>query len=55
MKTIKVTTEFEVQDDFCEYEALSQYMHGTMDNAPEPEDVDELLEDVEVGISYIKV
>ena len=52
-KTINVTIDFEVPDDFVNYTALLAFVDGTMDNAPEPEVIDEVLKDVEIGFSYI--
>lgn len=53
-KTIKIITEFEVPDDFEDLESLVAFVDGTMDNAPEPEVIDEVLKDVEIGFSYIE-
>ncbi len=52
MKTLKVITEFEVPDDFNNEEALAMYVQGSLDNSPEPSDIDDSLKDVEMGFTY---
>ena len=53
MKDIKVIVEVEVPDGFRNWEALNNFISGTLDNAPEPEEIDEALKDVSLGINYI--
>ena len=53
MKTFRIVTLVEVDDDdFRDMEALSNFISGCLDNAPEPSEIDECLKDVSIGISY---
>lgn len=53
MKTIKIITEVEVDEDFeGNEEDIAMFISGCLDNAPDPEDVDESLKGLSVGITY---
>lgn len=55
MKTVmvKVVTLVEVDNEFeGDTEAIVMMISGTLDNMPNPEEIDESLKGLSVGISY---
>lgn len=53
MKTIRIVTLVEADDDFeGSYDDIANFIAGTLDNGPDPEDVDLSLKGLSVGITY---
>jgi hypothetical protein len=42
----------EVPEDFTDYDNVAEFINGALDNAPAPEEIDESIKDVEIGIVY---
>ena len=53
MKNIQIITEVELDDDFeGDLSSVVEFISATLDNAPAPEDIDETLKGMSIGISY---
>ena len=52
MKTINMIVSVEVPEDFTDYDNVAEFINGALDNAPAPEEIDESIKDVEIGIVY---